>query len=179
MMMPDGTRAFENTEMWKGAIAICWQFHLDKVEETREIINKFNQYCAFEKIDSEKSIEDDRKQARRLIDEGSYGWCLDPENGTLYEELSEKEQEELGWHGSGRKWSKWTVEKLLQKWGWEDDEVYWFSIGKGNGFCYQLILKDGDWICCCPAISNRYNVFINVGQDCKLPYSSDWEEREL
>ena len=57
---------------------------------------------------------------------------------------------------------------------------YWFSIGKGNGFCYQLILKDGDWICFCPRLENVVNVFFNVGEDpSSLPYSSDWEEFEI
>lgn len=181
MMLPEGTevKVFKNTEIWRDAIAICWKFQLSKLDDTREIINKFNQYCAFEKIDSEKSIEDDRKQAQRLIDEGSYKWSLDPENGTPFEELPEEVQEEIGWSGSGRKWSKWTVEKLLQKWGWEEGEVYWFALSKDRIYDHPLILKDGDWICYCPAISDRYNIFMNAGQDCKLPYSSDWEEREL
>lgn len=183
MKLPEGveikTFKNKNTKAWEGKIAICWKFQLDKVDETRKIINIFNELCTFEKIDSEKSVEDDRKQAQRLIDEGSYSWSLDPENGTPFEKLPEEVQEEIGWPGSGRKWSKWTVEKLLQKWGWEEGEVYWFALSKDHVSVYPLILKDGDWICFCPALERDYHTFLNVGQDCKLPYSSDWEEGEL
>ena len=183
MMMPDGTRAFKNTEMWEGAIALCWQFHLDKVEETRDIINRLADgagYVKTQHICEEKSREGERERFQKLIDNGTYTWGVDPDG------ITEEEVEKIdpnfspGWGYSGNRWTKWTADLLLKKNGWEDDEVYWFSIEKGNGLCYQLILKDGDWICYCPRLEDVLNVFLNVGEDpSRLPYSSDWEEIEI
>ena len=183
MMMPDGTRAFKNTEIWAGAIALCWQFHLDKVEETRNIINKMADHLGYVRIQhicEEKSREDEKKRFQKLIDDGVYGWAVD-DDGLTEEEVKKIDPDfSPGWGYSGNRWTKWTADLLLKKNGWDDGEVYWFSIDKDNGLCYQLILRDGDWICFCPRLENVVNVFFNVGEDpSSLPYSSDWEEFEI
>lgn len=170
-------KIYKNNNFWKGAEAICWQFHLDKLEETRSIIEKLGSLHAFQKIESEKSREESLKDAQYLIDIGNYDYYHDEENGVLFDKLPKKDREKLYSYcrGSG-KWSKWTAEKILEHNGWQKDEVYWFTISKDNTYNYQLILKDGDWICYCPKISlEDKNFFFNVGTESFPPYKDDWD----
>lgn len=170
-------KIYKNKGMWKGAEAICWQFHLDKLEETRSIIEKLGSLHAFQKIESEKSREESLKYAQHLIDIGNYDYYHDEENGVPFDKHPKEAKEKLLQHSRGYgKWSKWTAEMILERNGWQKDEVYWFSITKDNTYTYQLILKDGDWICYCPKISlEDKDFFFNVGETPSPPYSDDWD----
>ena len=84
-------------------------------------------------IDSEKSREEAIKHAQWLLDNKKYDW--------YYDEKGEAEDPY-----THRKITYYTVEKILEKNGWEPNEVYWFSLDCGNEYCYQLILKEGDWV---------------------------------
>lgn len=172
-----GIKVFENTDFWKGARAVCWQFHLNELEETQKLIKTLGTNYAYQKIDTEKSREHALEYAKWLIDSGNMDYYVDSE-GTPFEELPEEVQNKIGYYGEGKKWSKWTPELILERDGWEEDEVYWFSISKDNTYTYQLILKEGDWIAFCPAFMNRYDdrLFMNVEKDIDLPFKSEWKE---
>lgn len=174
--LPNGVKVLKNVET--DMLAVCWQFHLNKLEDTRDKIIKLGEYCCFEKISSERSREGELKHAQWLIDTGVYDYYNDPENGTPFEDLSEEGKAKVGddWNSHTKKWSKWTPEKIIARDGWYEDEVYWFSITKDADYTYQLILKDGDWIAYCPGLKNTYNVFLNCGKECRLPNFSDWKE---
>ena len=92
--------------------------------------------------------------------------------------MPEEDRYWIGRDGSSRKWSKWTPEKILERDGWEEGEVYWFSISKDNTYTYQLILREGDWIAFCPAFINSFEgrLFMNVEKDIDLPFKSEWKE---
>ena len=173
-----GIKVFENTETYKGERAVCWQFHLNEFEETQKLIKALGTNYAYQKIETEKSRKDALEHAKWLIENGNYKWYSDPENGTLWEDLPEEDRGWIGRNGSARKWSKWTPELILKQSGWEEDEVYWFSISKNDIYTYQLILREGDWIAFCPVFINHYDgrLFINVQKDIDLPFKSEWKE---
>jgi hypothetical protein len=158
-----------------GSSAVTVQFHMKDLDEIRKwIISKGG------KIDVEKSYEEELKHYQHLIDIGNYSYYCDDKNGIPFNELPLEAQEKIGpgrWDRRDSKWSKWTPEKLLEQRGWEEGEVYWFSLHKDNTYTYQLILKEGDWICREYYEPNgRY--FYNVDYDCTLPYNSEWKEIE-
>lgn len=119
------------------------QFHLKDLDDFRKWLKSKGA-----EIDSEKSREEAIEHAKWLLEEGHYDYFVDEQHGTPYSELSQEAQRKIGYSASSStKWSPWTVDLLLQKDGWEPDEVYWFSIDRGDGeYCYQLILKEGDWV---------------------------------
>lgn len=105
------------------------QFHLKEIDEFRKWLIENGAV-----IDSEKSREEAEKHAQWLLDNGKYDWYYD-DKGTATDP-----------YNPNRKISYYTVEKILERSGWEPHEVYWFSIDCGNEYCYQLILKEGDWV---------------------------------
>ena len=175
-----GIKVFENTETWKGERAVCWQFHLNELEETQKLIKALGARHAYQEIDSEKSYEQDLEHAKWLMEQGSsYDYYHDEENGIPFEKLPIEAQDKIGYHwGSYYKWSKWTPERIVASHGWEEDEVYWFSITKDDTYTYQLILKEGDWIAYCPVFKDVYEgrIFMNVDSNISLPFKSEWKE---
>jgi len=131
------------------------------------------------KIEKIKSRKEALEHAENLIKNGTYDYYRDEEHGTPFNELPEDAQESLYryCHGSG-KWSKWTPEYLIERNGWQEDEVIWFSLLMGNsGYTYQLILKDGDYVA--REILGDDRKFYDIGDDIELPYSTDWKELSL
>ena len=127
-------------------------------------------------IDREKSREESYKHNQHLIDIGNYDYFNDEENGTPFDELPKKDQEKLYGYCRGHgKWSKWTAEKLLERDGWEKDEVYWFSLQKDNTYDYQLILREGDFVCR-EAYEPNHRPFYTIGSECRFEHSSEWKE---
>lgn len=177
--VPSGIKVFENTDTWKGERAICWQFHLNELEETQKLIKALGTNYAYQNIDSEKSREHDFDHAKQLIDLGNYTYYHDEENGIPYKDLPEEIKLKIGYESDSSKWSKWTPEKILERNGWEEDEVYWFSISKDDTYTYQLILREGDWIAFCPTFISHYDgrLFMNVEKDIDLPFKSEWKEK--
>ena len=170
-------RFFTNTQHPNngcGPFARAVQFHMEDLEEVRKWIQDNDG-----RIDSERSRKEMYEHAQWLIAQGNHDYYVDEENGIPFCKLPKSVQERLWDHGGAhRKWSKWTPEKILEDRGWEPDEVYWFSISKDSTYTYQLILKEGDWICRESYEPNR-QPFYNVGSECHLPYSSDWEELKV
>ena len=175
-----GIKVFENTDTWKGERAICWQFHLSELEETQKLIKALGTNYIYQNIDSEKSRKDALEHAKWLIVSGNYTYYHDEENGTPFKDFPEEIQNKIGYYGYDytRKWSKWTPELILERDGWEEDEVYWFSITKDDTYTYQLILREGDWIAFCPTFISHYDgrLFMNVEKDIDLPFKSEWKE---
>ena len=61
---------------------------------------------------------------------------------------------------------------------WCEGKTLWYGIwnfDKNISWCttYRLILKPGDWICYIPALNQS---FLNVTENCMLPYTSMWKE---
>ena len=169
---------FKNTEIYNGCgpKGIAIPFSLENLNVARAFIIAFGG-----KIDSEKSRADAYKHAQWLIDQGSYTYYHDEQNGTPFNELPPEEQEKVGlgrWESERSKWSKWTPERILERDGWYEGEVYWFSIQKDNTYTYQLILKEGDWIFREFFGSDPYRFQKVEAVDGKsmLPYCNDWEE---
>lgn len=166
---------FRNTqcpENGLGNFAKVVQFSLKNLDEFRNWLKDNGAV-----IDHEKSIKEDREHAQKLIDNGTYTYRVprQGEKGIPFEELPENIRNEMGWHGQGKEWVKWTVEDIIRSDGWEKDEVYWFSLDMGNGYCYQLILKDGSYVC--REFNGDRHEFYTLSYFNNmplLPYNSDW-----
>lgn len=156
-----------------GKFAKVVQFQMSNLDEFKKwlIVNG----AKIEEIKYRKSA---LEHAENLIKNGTYDYYHDEENGTPFNELPEDAQAKLyGYcHGSG-KWSKWTPERIIERNGWREDEVIWFSLLKDSTYTYQLILKDGDYVA--REILGDDRKFYDIGDDIKLPYSTDWEELSL
>lgn len=168
---------FNNTNFYNGCgpSGVAIKFSLQSLEVARAFIKAFGGV-----IDSEKSREESYKHAQWLIEQGNYTYYHDEENGTPYDKLPAKERDKIyapRWGDPG-KWSKWTPELILQRDGWYDDEVYWFSIQKDDTYTYQLILKEGDWIFRELLTSDpvKFRKAEDVDGNPAIPYMSDWEE---
>lgn len=115
-----------------------------------------------------------------LLDNKYLTYHIDP-NGTPFSELSEEDQTEIGYSGSASKWSKWTVDEILRRNGWYDDDLVWFSLEKDNTYTYQIILQDGMWLYFAPFLSHDNEPFGYVKDNgienaAPLPYMYDWAE---
>lgn len=105
---------------------------MNDVNKVRNFINELGQ-----EIEHEYSREDAIKFCKKLLADGTYN-------------------SQPGTDRDGNPLKVWTVEDLLEQLGWQDDEVYWFSILSPRvGYSYQLILKPGDIIA---KFSDRYNL---------------------
>lgn len=168
---------FKNTNFYNGCgpKGIAIKFTLQSLNVARAFIKGCGGV-----IDSEKSRADAYKHAQWLIDNGNYTYYIDCENGTPFEDLPKKEQEKIHapqWGGKG-KWTKWTPERILERDGWYEGEVYWFSIQKDDTYTYQLILKEGDWIFRELLTSDpvKFRKAEDIDGNPAIPYMSDWEE---
>lgn len=168
---------FKNTNYFNGCgpKGIAMKFSLQGLEVARAFIKAYGG-----KIDSEKSRADAYKHAQWLIEQGSYTYYHDEENGTPYDKLPAEEQNKIRaprWGDQG-KWSKWTPELILERDGWYEGEVYWFSIQKDDTYTYQLILKEGDWIFRELFTSDpvKFRKAADVDGNPAIPYMEDWEE---
>ena len=64
-------------------------------------------------------------------------------------------------------------DETADQYGWYPNEKLWYSLSKDGTYCYQLILKPGDWVAYTPWDRIAY---CNCHAGCHLPYSTDWEE---
>lgn len=168
---------FNNTNFYNGCgpSGVAIKFSLQSLEVARAFIKAFGGV-----IDSEKSREESYKHAQWLIEQGNYTYYHDEKNGTPYDKLPKKEQDKIrapSWGDQG-KWSKWTPELILERDGWYEGEVYWFSIQKDNTYTYQLILKEGDWIFRELLTSDpvKFRKAEDIDGNPAIPYMGDWEE---
>lgn len=143
-----------------------FKFEMAHLDEIREHMKRLSEKCkyGYNTIDDEKSREQMYNHWKKRIEETagtSYelGWYCDNVYGIPYDQIPENERR--GWMSGSGKFSKWTPETALKQDGWEDGEVYWFSISKDSTYDYQLILKEGDWI---EFDSGRREAFQNIGQ---------------
>ena len=171
-------RYFKNNEFPYNGFGKCAkvvQFHLAELDEFRQWLQENGAH-----IDSEKSIEDCRKHAQWLLDTGRYDWHIAEPNdltATLYENLPKEDQYKIGYSGCNCRWSKWTVDEILAKDGWEPNEVYWFSLHKDDTYCYQLILKEGSYVCReYYGDDHKFYTLSVIDGDVKLPDWSSWVE---
>ena len=177
-------KVYENTEFWKGAKAFCFQYHKGDEDKIENVINFFKKFVRYNKIESKKTRAEAEKHAQWLIDKGTYSYYIaDPNDltATLYENLAPEEQAKIGYSGSGRRWAKWTVDKILRQNGWYDDDLVWFSLEKDNTYTYQIILQDGMWLYFAPFLSHDNEPFGYVKDNgiedaAPLPYMYDWAE---
>ena len=173
-------KVYENTELWKGGKAFCFQYHKGDEDKIENVINFFNTFVSYNKIESKITRAEAEKHAKWLIDSKNYTYHLDP-NGTPFDELSEEDKMGIGYSSSGSRWSKWTVDEILRKNGWYDDDLVWFSLEKDNTYTYQIILQDGMWLYFAPFLSHDNEPFgyvknTGIEDAAPLPYMYDWAE---
>ena len=107
---------------------------MSDVSKIRNFINEIGQ-----EIEHEYSREDAIKFCKKLLADGTYNSLPGVDN-------------------NGQPLKVWTIDELLEQLGWQDNEVYWFSILSPRvGYSYQLILKPGDIIA---KFSDRYNLVV-------------------
>lgn len=177
-------KVYENTELWEGGKAFCFQYHKGDEDKVENVINFFNAFVPYNKIESKKTRAEAEEHAQWLIDKGTYSYYIaDPNDltATLYENLAPEEQAKIGYSGAGRRWAKWTVDKILRQNGWYDDDLVWFSLEKDNTYTYQIILQDGMWLYFAPFLSHDNEPFGYVKDNgiegaAPLPYMYDWAE---
>lgn len=138
----------------------------------------------FRKMEHILTLKNPLKTAENMhngfLDTGRYDWHIAEPNdltATLYENLPEEDQYKIGHSGCNRRWSKWTVDEILAKDGWEPNEVYWFSLHKDDTYCYQLILKEGSYVCReYYGNDHKFYTLSVIDGDVKLPDWSSWVE---
>ena len=167
---------YKNTDPTNGVglFIIATKFSLDNLDEARHFI----EFCGGE-IEKEKSRKNALERFQHLIEDGTYTYFVDSSNGVPYSELPEEEQKKINHRQpESHKWSRWTPEKLVERDGWEEDEVYWFSLKNDFDYTYQVILKEGS-IIYKPYFGRDKKIWVSEeieGLPTPFPFADDWAE---